>query len=91
MAVITLEQITELQYRRHNKVLNQQLKQLNGKYSSRGSRNAHRYAHIERHKCWPRGKTYYRLYRRQMNPHINFTVSPGHPDRYKHMSLRMWS
>ena len=91
MAIITLERITELQYRRHNNVLNQQFKQLNGKHSSRGARNAHRCAHIERHKCWPRGKTYERLYRRQMNPHINFTVSPGHPDRYKHMSLRMWS
>lgn len=91
MTVIMLEQIISNQYCRHNVVLSQQLDHLSGKYSTRSSRNAHHHAHVERLKCWPRGKTYDRLYRRQMNPHMNFTVSPGHPDRYKHMSLRMWS
>lgn len=91
MTVIMLEQITSNQYRRYNVVLKQQHNHLNGKHSTRASRNAHHHAHAERLKCWPRGKAYQRLYRRQMNPHINFTVSPGHPDRGKHMKHRMWS
>lgn len=91
MTDITLHQMTELQYRRHNVVINQQMRQITGKYDSRAILNAHKHAHNERLKYWPRGKAHYTVYRREMNPHINFTVAPGHPDRYKHMSSRMWS
>ena len=90
MGSIFLNKITEIQLHRHQAVIKEQLNQLGGEYSSRASRNAHKHAHAERLKCWPRGKVYERLYRRQMNPHVNFTVPAGHQDRYKHMLDCMW-
>lgn len=90
MTIITLKQISDLQYKRATEVMNEQMKQLRKNYTARESRNLHSFAHKERLKYWPRGKAYQRMYRREMNPHINFTVSPQHPDRYKHMVLRMW-
>ncbi len=90
MSSITLDQITTLQYERALTVMNHQMKQLKAHCTRLESRNIHNFVHKERLKYWPRGKAYQRMYRREMNPHINFTVSPQHPDRYKHMVLRMW-
>lgn len=87
MTTITLQQIQLLQYTRANKVLKKQLV----KFTYSGGFAAYTFSQKERHKCWPRGKTYLRMQRREMNPNINFSVGPRHPDRYAHMKNRMWS